>query len=388
MAGYIGRIAEFVSTQERWDIYIECVNNFFLANDIVEEGKMRAALLTSMGREAYTTLRNLTAPKTPAETAWKEILRLLRDYYAPKVNPIVERCKFYQRTRQQGESAASFLAELRAMADKCEFGDQLATALRDRLVSGIGDDRMQRRLLSEPYKDLILDRAFDICQAMETAANNVHRLQQTTLQPAAAVNAVSSSQKPQLKQQKGKTGSGKCMRCGDSTHHSNDCRFREATCNFCGKTGHLKKVCFAAQKQQVARGSSNISGSGDFRGRTVHNVDEAPDCLPETDNYVFTIKPDHGDPVAADADGVSVPPLTTCVEVNRKLINFEVDTGCGVTIISSATEQRLWPDGCQLMPVDKPLRTYSGQLLDVKGRVTVSARYGTRCKRLPLWHWA
>ena len=110
-----------------------------------------------MGNTAYTTLRNLTAPKTPIETDWKKLLKLMEEHYSPKASPIIECCKFYQRFRQSGESVSIFLAELRALADKCEFGDQLTTSLLHRLVCGIADDRMQRRLLSELYKDLTLD---------------------------------------------------------------------------------------------------------------------------------------------------------------------------------------------------------------------------------------
>ena len=48
---------------------------------------------------------------------------------------------------------STFLAELHALAEKYDFGEQLDTSLRDRMVCGIADDRMQRQLLSEPYKD-------------------------------------------------------------------------------------------------------------------------------------------------------------------------------------------------------------------------------------------
>ena len=123
MANYIGQVPEFVPTKQKWVVYIEQVNTFFEANDIEDDKKKRAVLPTSMGHLAYTTLRNLTAPKTLIETGWKELLKLVEEYYSLKANPIVERCKFYQRFRQPGESVSIFLAEIRALADKCEFGD-------------------------------------------------------------------------------------------------------------------------------------------------------------------------------------------------------------------------------------------------------------------------
>ena len=184
---------------------MERVNTFFEANDVEEDAKKRAVFLTSVGERTYTTLRNLTSPETPANTSWANIQKLLKDHYMPLANPIVERCKFYERYRQSGETVATFLAELRALADKCDFGEQLTVALRDRLVCGIADDRMQRRLLAEPYKDLKLERAVDICTAMETASKNVQRLQET--KPVGpAVNAVSHSSEKQQRH-KQQTGS-------------------------------------------------------------------------------------------------------------------------------------------------------------------------------------
>jgi hypothetical protein len=166
---YIGQIEEFNPDTDKWDIYIERINTFFEANEIEDDSKKRAIFLTSFGVRGYTVLRNLCTPKKPAEEAWADIQKKLWTHFSPKTNPIVERRDFYKRDRVDGERVAAYLAQLRALADKCEFGDFLTTALRDRLVTGINDERMMRRLLQEPFKDLTLDRALEICTAMETA---------------------------------------------------------------------------------------------------------------------------------------------------------------------------------------------------------------------------
>ena len=52
------------------------------------------------------------------------------------------------------------------MAERCAFtGDQLGEALRDRLVCGIRDTVIQKRLLSEPNPSL--DRVLEIARGME-----------------------------------------------------------------------------------------------------------------------------------------------------------------------------------------------------------------------------
>lgn len=53
------------------------------------------------------------------------------------------------------------------MSEKCEFGEYLEQALRDRLVCGLVSKKIQQRLLSEAK--LLLKKAFEIAQSMETA---------------------------------------------------------------------------------------------------------------------------------------------------------------------------------------------------------------------------
>ena len=60
-----------------------------------------------------------------------------------------QRFKFNSRIRKSSESIAEYVAELRKLALHCDYKDALSEMLRDRLVCGVNDDRMQRRLLSE-----------------------------------------------------------------------------------------------------------------------------------------------------------------------------------------------------------------------------------------------
>ena len=42
---------------------------------------------------------------------------------------------------------STYVSELRSLAEHCNFGAMLDLMLRDRLVCGINDDAIQRRLL-------------------------------------------------------------------------------------------------------------------------------------------------------------------------------------------------------------------------------------------------
>ena len=149
MSGKHGVIGEFDSTQEDWRTYVERVNLYLIANDVTEAAKKKAILLSVCGAKNYHILRNLVAPRTPTELDFDEIVTVMQQHFNPKPVVTVERFKFNSRFRRTGESVATFVAELRHLALHCEYGDSLNDMLRDRLICGINNARIQRRLLSE-----------------------------------------------------------------------------------------------------------------------------------------------------------------------------------------------------------------------------------------------
>ena len=126
------------------------------------------------------------------EKSYEEIVQILKDHYQPKPTVIVERFNFHSRYRKQEETVANFVAELRKLAGHGQFGDSLSDMLRDRLVCGINDKRIQRRLLAEP--DLTFKRAFELAQGLEIADQNLLDLERP--QRSEVVNVMKTRGKP------------------------------------------------------------------------------------------------------------------------------------------------------------------------------------------------
>ena len=82
----------------------------------------------------------------------------------------MQRFKFNTRTRKVAESVATYVAELKSLGEHCEFGDKLNEMVRDRLVCGVNDIRIQNRLLRE--SKLTYDKALELAQSVEVAAKN------------------------------------------------------------------------------------------------------------------------------------------------------------------------------------------------------------------------
>ena len=145
---------------------------------------------------------------------------------------------------------ATYVSELCSLAKFCNFGWTLEVMLRDRIVRGIRDDAIQRRLLTEP--GLTYKKSLDIAQNLEATSQNIrelHSASSSKKEASSKVNKVVQAGKPESKPQ-GKSNMP-CYRCGKPGHQSASCRFKEATCHFCGKVGHLKSVCLARRRTEA-----------------------------------------------------------------------------------------------------------------------------------------
>ena len=123
----IGKIGSFDETQEKWETYVEWVEQFFLANNIDEDHQV-PTLLSLIGSKTYTLLRDLT-PDIPARKSFQEIITTLQQHLSPKPLEIAERFCFYKRIQREGETVLTYVADLKKLATHCNFGANLNEAL-------------------------------------------------------------------------------------------------------------------------------------------------------------------------------------------------------------------------------------------------------------------
>ena len=61
-------------------------------------------------------------------------------------NVIYEQIKFNQRIQREGESVESFITDLYALSETCNYGGLTNEMIRDRIVVSIRDDSMAERV--------------------------------------------------------------------------------------------------------------------------------------------------------------------------------------------------------------------------------------------------
>ena len=340
----IGNIGEFNGLTETWKSYTERVKQYFAANEIANEKKV-PALLAMMGGKTYSLLRNLTTPDDPATKGLDDIVKLLEKHLSPKPLVIAERFRFHKRDQHEGESVTVYVAELRKLSEHCDFKATLGDALRDRLVCGIKNENIQKRLLSE--SDLKLDKAIEIATAMETAArdavelrhqhrpDSVHKLSKRTPIPAKHKNANKA-----------------CFRCGRPNHTPDQCHFKEETCRFCSKKGHIERACLSKKAQQ----NRNQSKKHISNKKSVKSVEEE-ELLTVSINTVKR------------SDVISVTP-----KIEGKHLQMELDTGSAISVIPIRTYKELFSHK-PLSETKTRLKTYSGETITPAGIINVLVNY-------------
>ena len=176
-----GSIGEFNSGVEDWVSYSERLEHYFGANGIgTNEAALKkrtSILLTCCSPAAYQPIRNLTSPGRPTDKTFPELVTLVKEHHQPTPSITVQRFNFHTRVQKPGENM-DFVAQLRKLSEHCGFGDTLDDMLRDRIVCGCRDTRLQCKLLASET-GLNFAKAFAQAKAMEAAEREAKNLQTT-----------------------------------------------------------------------------------------------------------------------------------------------------------------------------------------------------------------
>lgn len=165
---------EFNPQTDNWDIYFDRLKFCFEANGVITDSSKRANFFTVCGSRVFETLLALITPRKASEVTFNEIEIVLTKHYSPRPNEISVSFQFYKRDQKHDESAADYIAQLRKLSSGCNFVD-LERMLRDRLVCGMRDGRLQYELLKRDklrYQDVV-----DAMLSSESVGRDVRMIQ-------------------------------------------------------------------------------------------------------------------------------------------------------------------------------------------------------------------
>eukprot|EP00731_Ephydatia_muelleri_P002769 Em0001g2769a len=92
-----------------------------------------------------------------AKKQYREAIETFESYFRVKRNVIYERARFNSRNQLEGEPVEQYVLSLHSLARNCEYGTLQEELIRDRIVIGIRDKALSRRLQLDA--DLTLEKA-------------------------------------------------------------------------------------------------------------------------------------------------------------------------------------------------------------------------------------
>lgn len=230
--------------------------------------------------------------------------------------------------------------------------------LRDQLVVGIHNSRIQSRLLE--VKDLTFEKARELAVALETATRDLDEIRE----PKEALS--------QTKAEKGEDAflvRVSCVHCGRRNHQSDNCFWKTAECPKCGGIGHISTVCrntkSAAQKEAVTKPRSGRKSKKSWK---VHKADE-PSGRQELESSSEDTLVIYADIYGTRGRQNSVQPYTVDVLINGAMTRMELDTGASVSLISESTYDEWGNEAPLVQPANTVLRSYAGSLIPTLGKV-------------------
>ena len=104
-----------------------------------------------------------------------KVIEQFQTTFIGETNETYERFIFNSRDQKEGETIEQYITVLRTLAQSCNFCTCLKeTLLRDRVVLGVKDNSVRKKLLQE--RKLTLAKALDICRSSETTSKQLRNM--------------------------------------------------------------------------------------------------------------------------------------------------------------------------------------------------------------------
>ena len=258
---------------------------------------------------------------------------------------------FNSRKQLEGEAIEQFVTDLKLKAQTCQFDTLRDSMIRDRIVLGAWSQRVRERLLRD-YLDL--GKAVKICQAAEVTERELETLSQKFSVGDANVHYSRGCHNPNHKpvqthsKHKPKTNFTKYRPL--LTLHMRLVYVRlliKKICNACGKPGHFARVCRSKPKVRYVS-----------RDESTH----------PTELFVGMVKAGHD---------TRDERWSQNLRVEGRTIEFELDTGSDVNIISELEYRTITPK-LRLEKSETVMTSYSGGPIPSLGVCCVSVQYMKR----------
>lgn len=347
--------------EEAWKVWLQKFDLFLLASrsDELPEKIQVAMFLSAIGDQGLHVFNTFKFDPEEDKDKINAVKAKFKDYCSPRKNVVFERFQFWKCSQAPGESIDGFVTSLRLRAKTCEFADQEESLIRDRIVLGCTDSRLQERLLRE--SDLSLTKALQVCRAAEATAEQMKLIRGEDA-AAPAIDVVKSKQdsSSRWKTREYSADGSNCGRCG-TRHQPKQCPAFGKLCYKCKAENHFGRMCKSASRLNVR----------DHQKRSSHGSSGSAVNTLEQDVYdldIGEVKLNSG-----SSDKIHKNGWWKDILMNGKSVSCKVDTGAEANVMSVSMFEKL-PGKPRLQKTNTILTAYGNNKIKPLGTTVLEAR--------------
>ncbi|XP_030368972.1 uncharacterized protein K02A2.6-like [Scaptodrosophila lebanonensis] len=248
----------FNRDQQNWESYLQQLSQHFQAYSVNDVEKQKAYFLSWIGADVFELLKNLFGSEDLLTYTYTQLIGKLTEHFQFKRHVVAARYEFFKREMKPSQTHKEWVADLRGIARQCKFvclapgcsANFVDEMIRDQIIVHTPFDPIRSAALQKLQPTL--EDVLIIAESYETTTKTVATLKNES-EKHIPVNAVHTrtyaNKKKTVRTGNTQNALQSCSGCGHS-HARENCKFRHAQCNHCGRKGHIAVVCKSKQQNK------------------------------------------------------------------------------------------------------------------------------------------
>lgn len=320
-----------------------------------------ATFITCIGQDALAIHNGLPFTSEDEKKNMDKIIELWDSYCLGRTNITYERYMFNARDQKENESIEAYASALRSLANTCNFGPLKEELIRDRIVCGLSDNEIRKKLLQIP--ELTLDKCMNICRSAETTTSQLKAMSNNNAHSPQEVNYVKSTTARQTTTARHAAQDliNDCRFCGQTHEKKREkCPAQGKICKKCKKENHFAIKCQAKYPKEQRKPPKQK-----FKKRPVNTVTDEYSSDEESDASVLTVSLEEVNVLGDKRKGKKI--FATMMLQGGQRIKMLVDSGASCNVIP----MKVLPKGTLIKRTDKTLSMYSKSTMNAVGKTTI-----------------